>query len=175
MSRPDLHPYPKTTVIGLGNPILGDDGFGWVVAEQVRLQIGQFERDIDVECLSLGGLSLMEHLIGYDRAILIDAMHLGESPQATLYCLPLEDLPDYSAGHTASSHDTTLPNAIKLGRSLKAHLPESITVVGVETQIDYEFSDKLSQPIAEAVPAAVRRVLEILELDVYEQKAGEYA
>ena len=26
----------KTLVIGLGNPILGDDGVGWVVAEEVR-------------------------------------------------------------------------------------------------------------------------------------------
>ena len=26
----------KTLIIGLGNPILGDDGVGWVVAEQVR-------------------------------------------------------------------------------------------------------------------------------------------
>lgn len=164
--------YPKTAVIGLGNPILGDDGFGWVVAEQVRTQINRGGKNIEIECLSLGGLRLMEHLIGYDRAILIDAMYLGDKPQGTLYCMPLDDLPDYSVGHTTSSHDTTLPNALKLGRALGAHLPESIIVIGVETQINYEFSDELNQQVANAVSGAVQCILEILELAVDEQKAG---
>jgi hypothetical protein len=31
---------------------------------------------VEVECLSLGGISLMEHLIGYERASLIDAFAL---------------------------------------------------------------------------------------------------
>ena len=73
----------KTMVIGLGNPILGDDGVGWKVAEEVRKQL-PCDMSVNVDCLSVGGISLMEHLIGYDRAILIDAFALEEPmPKAT--------------------------------------------------------------------------------------------
>ena len=62
-------------VIGLGNPILGDDGVGWRVAEEIaRNTINQ--PDVEVDCASLGGLSLMERLTGYERVILVDSIRV---------------------------------------------------------------------------------------------------
>ena len=58
-------PSEKILVIGLGNPILGDDGVGWVVAREVEIRLGASEYNIEVDCLALGGLSLMERLIGF--------------------------------------------------------------------------------------------------------------
>ena len=84
----DLQRQTHRIIIGLGNPILGDDGFGWVVAEQVRRSIDEKASPVDIECFSLGGLSLMERLVGYDDAILIDAIHLGNSPIGTLHAIP---------------------------------------------------------------------------------------
>jgi hydrogenase maturation protease len=159
----DLLRQPKCIVIGLGNPILGDDGFGWIVADQVRQHSSLQTDKIDIECFSLGGLSLMERLVGYDSAILIDAIHLGQSPVGTIHVLPLADIPDNLAGHLSSSHDTTLKTAIQMGRSLGAHLPESITVVGVETSNSYDFSEELSMPVASAVPAVVQIVVTLLD------------
>lgn len=157
----------RMLVVGLGNPILGDDGVGWRVAEEVKRQLpssfqgeGQGMR-VDVECLSLGGISLMEHLIGYDRAILIDAFAL-EEPIGSILVLKLSDLPNYSAFHTTSTHDTSLQNAIELGKSMGAHLPEDVTVVGIATKHVYDFSEALSPPVAEAVPQAVKFVLDLL-------------
>ena len=154
-------------VVGLGNPILGDDGVGWKVAEEVKRQLpspfqgeGQ-EMRVDVDCISLGGISLMEHLIGYDRAILIDAFALDE-PTGSILVLKLDDLPHYSAFHTTSTHDTSLQNAIELGKSMGAKLPEDITVVGIATKHVYDFSEVLSPPVAEAVPQAVKFVLDLL-------------
>lgn len=162
----------KTLVLGLGNPILGDDGVGWKVAEEVQRQLtlpsppallpGEGRHVVDVECLSLGGISLMEHLIGYQRAILIDAFAL-EEPIGSILVLKLSDLPNYSAFHTTSAHDTSLQNAIKLGRSLGAQLPDDITVVGIATRQIYDFSEELSPPVAQAVPKAVQFVLDLLK------------
>ena len=150
----------KTLVIGLGNPILGDDGVGWRVAEEVERQLsGQV---VDVDRLSLGGISLMEHLIGYDRAILIDAFALDE-PIGSILVLKLSDLPKYSAFHTTSTHDTSLQNAIELGKSMGAHLPDDVTVVGIATKHVYDFSETLSPPVAEAVPQAAHIVLNLLK------------
>ena len=151
----------KTLVVGLGNPILGDDGVGWKVAEEVKKQLSP-DLPVDVDCLSLGGISLMEHLIGYDRAILIDAFALDE-PIGSILVLKLSDLPNYSAFHTTSTHDTSLQNAIELGKSMGAHLPDDIMVVGIATKHVYDFSENLSPPVAEAVPQAAHIVLNLLK------------
>ena len=151
----------RVLVIGLGNPILGDDGVGWKVAEEVKKQLPA-DMPVDIECLSLGGISLMEHLIDYDRAILIDAFALDESIGSILV-LKLSDLPNYSAFHTTSPHDTSLQNAIELGRSVGAHLPDDVMVVGIATKHVCDFSNELSPPVADAVSQAAHIVLELLK------------
>ena len=151
----------RTLIIGLGNPILGDDGVGWRVAEELKKQLPP-DLPVDVDCLSLGGISLMERLIGYDRAILIDAFALDE-PIGSILVLKLSDLPNYSAFHTTSTHDTSLQNAIELGKSMGAHLPDDIIVVGIATKHVYDFSENLSPPIADAVPQAANIVLNLLK------------
>jgi Ni,Fe-hydrogenase maturation factor len=45
--------FEKTLVIGLGNPILGDDGVGWVVASEVEDRLPKRDHSIEVDCLSL--------------------------------------------------------------------------------------------------------------------------
>lgn len=152
----------KIIVVGLGNPILGDDGVGWKVAEEVKRQLPASRQEIDVECLSLGGISLMEHLVGYDRAILIDAF-LREAPVGSILVLKLNDLPNYSAFHTTSTHDTSLQNAIELGRCMGAHLPDEVMVVGITTEKNFEFSDDLTSEVQAAVPIATKAALDLLE------------
>ena len=70
-SLPSFVDRPSSVlVIGLGNPILGDDGVGWRVAEEVKRRLGIVDfgsqsavknpqSAIEVDCVSLGGLSLM--------------------------------------------------------------------------------------------------------------------
>jgi hydrogenase maturation protease len=150
----------RILVIGLGNPILGDDGVGWRVAEEVKKQLPP-DLPVNVDCLSLGGLSLMEHLIGYGHAILIDAFAL-EEPVGSILILKLGDLPNYSAFHAASAREISLQTAIELGRSMGAQLPTEVTVVGIATKHVCDFSKSLSPPVSEAVPQAAKFVLDLL-------------
>ena len=172
-SEAELYIPMKTLVIGLGNPILGDDGVGWRVAEEVKHQLtspsprrrqpsraGRGD-DVDVDCLSLGGISLMERLIGYERAILIDAF-ISEKECGAITVSKLSELPDYSAFHITSVHDTSLQNAIKLGKSLGAKLPDDVTVVGISAKYVYDFSEELSQPVSESVSKATKIVINML-------------
>jgi hydrogenase maturation protease len=151
----------KTIVIGLGNPILGDDGVGWQIARQVQ-QRNDFPSTIDVDCLSIGGISLMERLIGYDRAILIDSFVTNKNPVGTLFCFSLDELPNRALGHIFSAHDTTLQNALKIGQELGAQLPKEITIVAVEAQDVYDFSEELTPAVAAAVPTAVQAIINLL-------------
>jgi hydrogenase maturation protease len=161
----------RVLVIGLGNPILGDDGVGWRVAEEVKKQLSP--ESADVVCLSLGGISLMEQLIGYERAILIDAFAL-EEPIGSILILKLSDLPNYSAFHTVSARDMSLQKAIALGKNMGAQLPDDVTVVGIATKRVSDFSKELSQPVAEAVPQAAIFVLDLLGEKMSVHKNKEY-
>ena len=160
----------KTLVIGLGNPILGDDGVGWVVAEQVRSALCKPQssipnpQSVEVDSASLGGLSLMERLTGAERVILIDAIFTGTQPVGTVSQFALTELPDLSAGHSASAHDTSLRNALRVGRDMHVPLPEdeNVTIVTVEAEAVYDFSQELSPAIAAAVPLALQQVLDLL-------------
>ena len=161
----------KTLVIGLGNPILGDDGVGWKVAEEVKahlpsplapLPLGE-GNSVDVDCLSLGGLSLMERMLGYGWVVLVDSMETGQGPVGSVRTFPLASLPDPMAGHSASAHDTSLLTALKTAESIGADIPKRVDVVAVEAQNVYDFSEELSPPVAAAVPKAVQAVLNLLQ------------
>jgi hydrogenase maturation protease len=159
----------RTLILGLGNPILGDDGVGWVVAEKVEEILdhrpSSMVDDPEVDTASLGGLSLMERLTGAERVILIDSIFTGKKKVGTVSQFTLSDLPDLNAGHSASAHDTSLRNALKIGRSMHIDLPEDdhVIIVAIEAEAVYDFSQDLSPAVAEAVPLATQTVLEILE------------
>jgi hydrogenase maturation protease len=155
---------PPILIIGLGNPILGDDGIGWKVADQVRTVLENRTADqhlphCEVDCLSVGGLSLMERMVGYDEVILIDAMQTGDLPIGSVKSLALEDIPNRAWGHLTSSHDTTLHNALAVGKQMSAHLPQFIWVVGIEADQVFDFSESLTPLVAEAIPKAVKMVI----------------
>ncbi len=152
---------PSSIVLGLGNPLLGDDGVGWRVAEKCAERIAGMP-NVEVDCFARGGLSLMERLIGYDRAILIDAINTGGKPTGTVACLRLEELQNPNAGHLASAHDATLQTALEMGRALGAQLPRAVMVVAVEAENVYDFSEELSPLVAAAVPRAVELVMTLL-------------
>jgi hydrogenase maturation protease len=170
--------HPTVLVIGLGNPILGDDGVGLRVAEKVAQCLrltpvlhtnapmaeshASFS-EIEVDCLSVGGLALMERLIGYERAIIIDALSTGQLPIGAVSRITLADLPDHALGHLCSAHDTTLQNALRLGRSMGAKIPDDIVVVGIETEQVYDFSEALSPAVLDSIPGAVDIVMELLK------------
>jgi len=152
----------KTLVIGLGNPILGDDGVGWKIAEEVASVIGQ-DSFVEIDTAALGGLSLMERMLGYDRVVLVDSMETGQGPVGSVQTFPLASLSDPMAGHSASAHDTSLITALQTAKSIGADVPNRVDVVAVEAQNVYDFSEELSSPVAAAIPVAVQAVLDLLQ------------
>jgi hydrogenase maturation protease len=149
-------------VIGLGNPLLGDDGVGWHVAEQVAHELDESDKPVEVDCLAVGGLGLMERLAGYHSAIIVDAIVTGQQPSGSLSCFSLDDLLDDTAGHLHSTHDTSLHVALRAGAALGIPLPCCLTVVGIEACRVYDFDERLSPAVAACVPLAVKTVLDLL-------------
>jgi hydrogenase maturation protease len=149
----------KTLVIGLGNPILRDDSIGLRVIDEIR---GRDLRDpgIELDQDYWGGLRLMEHMIGYDRVIIVDAIMTGAEP-GTIHFLSPGDIPTQ---RSASAHDVNLPTALELGRQAEAPLPtsENILLIGVEAEDVQTFDESLSPKLELALPLVVAAVEDAL-------------
>jgi hydrogenase maturation protease len=165
---------PRTLVLGLGNPILGDDGVGWRVVEAAQEawrttderrktddeEVSSFvirpSSSIEFDFVSLGGLALMERLVGCGRAILVDAIQTRDGVPGAIYRLTLDDLPTL---HADAIHDASLKAALAVGQRLGARLPQEIVVIGIEAINLWDFSESLSPQIAASVPRAAEMVL----------------
>ncbi len=150
-------------VIGLGNPILGDDGVGWRVADEVdrRLAACPAPSPVTVERLAVGGLALMERLVGCERAIIIDS-YLGDGEPGTVRSSPLAERDGRPVGHLDSPHDAPLASALAAGRALGAQLPEDVVLVTVDTIPLDVFDDALTAPVAAAVDLAADEVMALI-------------
>jgi hydrogenase maturation protease len=163
---PDRHSEPapsavgKTLIIGLGNPIVSDDSAGLRVADQLKTLLAN-RPDVDVAEDCWGGLRLMERMIGYDRAIVIDAICTG-APPGTIHHLTTASI---STQKSASAHDVNLPTALAFGRRAGAHLPadEDVRLIGIEAQDLINFSDHCTPAVTAAIGRAVQEVIQTLD------------
>jgi hydrogenase maturation protease len=152
----------KTILIGLGNPILGDDGVGWRVIEEFSKNEYGEASSIETDCMAVGGLALMERLQGYDQAILVDAIQTGQHTSGTILIFRLDDFHQQENGHTSSAHDVNLHTALQLGREMSIKLPEQVFIVGIEAQRVYDFSEELSPVMRAAIPQAINRIRDLI-------------
>jgi hydrogenase maturation protease len=149
----------RTIVLGLGNPILGDDGIGCRVVQEVERRLnGWGGREVEIDPFYRGGLALMERLIGYDKAIIVDSIQGLNGLPGTLLRLTLDHLP--SSSHVDSSHDTSLKTALEMGRRLGAELPTEIVILGVEIAPSSDFREGLSPEAEGRVESVVQAVLD---------------
>ena len=156
----------KILVIGLGNPYLTVDGVGVKVAYEVEKALGsKIPSNLTITEASVGGLRLMELLIGFDRVILIDAL-LSESTEipGNIHLMTFDDLRDISpTQHSASAHDTSLVTAIDAGREMGFHLPTHFSIYAVTVENILDFSEEPTPAVAKAIPKVTKAVLEELE------------
>jgi hydrogenase maturation protease len=147
-----------TLVVGMGNPILGDDGVGWRVIDVLEARLAG-DPAVELDRRAVGGVALMERLVGYHRAVIVDAFPGGDEPPGTTWCRPLEGVVTRTASHLDSQHDEPLSAALRTGRAMGAELPHQIEVVGIAIVRAAVFSERLSGPVAAAVETAADLVL----------------
>jgi len=146
----------KTIILGIGNPILGDDGVGVHVANEIKKHINNPNITID-EAIT-GGMNLLDLILGYDKAIIIDAVKTKDGKNGEVKRIPLGD---FSTMHSYNPHDVSLIESIEIAKKMgEDRIPQEIIVVGVMMkEMPCQFGEKLSKKIAAAVPKAVELTL----------------
>jgi hydrogenase maturation protease len=146
----------KVIILGIGNAILGDDGVGVHVAHEVKKRIQH--PDIVVDEAITGGMNLLDLILGYDKAILIDAVKSDDGNPGGVKRIPIGD---FNTMHSCNPHDVSLIEAIEMAKKMgETRIPGEIIVIGVLLkEIPCEFGEALSHDIAAAVPKAVEMTL----------------
>lgn len=145
-----------TVIIGMGNPLLSDDGVGIAVAHAVAQRLRQDQdMDLSVTELHTGGIRLMEAMAGFRCAVVVDAMLSGAAP-GTLKRFDPEDF--VTTKNTFSSHDTDFATAYELGLMAGIPLPERVSFWGIEAREYDLFGERFSDEVAAALPGAVNRI-----------------
>ena len=148
----------KTLVLGIGNPILSDDGVGIRVAQEVGKKLN--DPQIAVAETSAAGLSLLDSIVGYDKVIIIDAIQTEEGKPGQMYRMKPEDFS--LTKHSSSPHQINLVTALELGKMLHLAMPREITILAVEAKDVSNFSERCTPEVEQAIPKVVKTVLEEL-------------
>lgn len=161
----------KTLIIGLGNPILTDDGVGVKIAQQLESIIDlNAHPDLTITEASAGGIRLMEVMLGYDRVVLIDAYYLNQekTTPGKIHRLSLDDLRSVSpTQHSTSAHDTSLVTALDAADVLGYQIPGEFIIYAVEVENILEFSETLTPAVAEAIPIVTAEIISELSLTTH--------
>ncbi len=148
----------KTLVLGIGNPILSDDGAGIRVAREVEKQLK--DPQVTVAETSAAGLRLLDSIIGYDEVIIIDVIQTGEGNAGQIYRMEPKDFS--FTKRFSSPHQINLVTALELGKMLNLAMPQEISIFAVEAKDITSFSEKCTPEVEQAIPKVVKMVLDEL-------------
>lgn len=147
----------KSIIIGIGNTLLSDDGVGFAVLNELKERLASHS-NIEFFGVQAGGLRLVEEMIGYDKAYIIDAMISGELEPGTIKVVDASAIE--VAKYSYSTHDTSLLTALEMAKILNLKLPNEIKIFGVEAKDVHTFSESLTEAVAKAVPKVVEMILQ---------------
>ncbi len=147
----------RVVVIGLGNPLMGDDGLGLAVLDEL---CSGYALPDDVEIVDGGtwGMNLLPVIESAQELILIDAIDVGQAP-GTMVRLERDHLPRCLATKI-SPHQVDLRDVLGLAE-LRGTLPSNTVALGLQPE-SIEFGNSLSDTVRCQVGALADAVVEEL-------------
>ena len=152
---PEVFRIPvKVLVLGVGNPILSDDGVGIHVARELKKRK---LRGIEVEELAASGLELLDVVRGYDKVVIIDAIQTTKGKAGEMHILEERDFE--KSIHGSSPHGVNIATALALGRRLVPNeMPKEVVFFAIEAEDLLNVSESLTPAVERAIPGIVRQI-----------------
>jgi hydrogenase maturation protease len=145
----------KILILGVGNPILSDDGIGIHVARELKRKDLQ---GVDVEELAASGLELLDAVRGYGKVVIIDAIQTTNGRPGEFYVLEEKDFE--KSVHGSSPHGINIATALAMGRKLvPEEMPDDVVFIAVEAEDLVNVSESLTPKVKAALRKVVDRVV----------------
>jgi hydrogenase maturation protease len=149
----------RTRIIGLGNPILRDDGAGIRAASilKQRLEADRCEDLVDIQESEVGGFALLELMSGWDRVFLVDSIQFRGVGSGTVVRLEPHDFG--TSARLKSIHEIDLPTVLELGRKIGLEMPKEVLIFGIQAEDAQTFGENLSPAVSRGTCEAVELIL----------------
>ena len=143
----------NTLILGIGNPILTDDGVGIKIARKLK----EGNPGLEMIETSEAGITLLDLIVGYKRLIIIDSIKTEKGKPGDLYKLELGDLKP--SKDFPSSHGIGIATAFKLGQELGYSMPEFVSIYAVNIKNNSTFGEECTEAVKERIPFIVRQII----------------
>ena len=148
----------KILVLGIGNPLMGDDGAGIQVTEMLAER--ELPAEVYVEEAGLPGWGLPSWFDGESKVILVDAMQMGQKP-GSWRRFSLGDFQMIMENDALSLHKSDLACGLALSQALNL-LPENLLLYGIEPA-DTSPDATLSHEVRASLPGVVESIMDDLK------------
>ncbi len=144
----------KTIVLGIGNLILSDDGVGIRVARAIK------DRAIALDVVEESGvgIAILDHVIGYDRLILIDSIKTVGGVAGDVYKLQLSDLS--ASMDLTPSHGMNIATTLRLGEGMGYAMPADVIIYAIEVADNSTFQEACTEEIERLIPAIAEEIIQ---------------
>ncbi len=147
----------QITVLGVGNILMQDEGFGVRVVEQLLRQYS-FPENVQVLDGGTLGMELLRFLVGTDKLILVDAVS-GGLPPGSFYQFNHNEVKAYFK-EKVSMHELGIQDVLEVMEVLEKPAKE-IRIAGVQP-LTIDIGLEMTPIVAEAVEPVAEKVLAIL-------------
>jgi len=144
----------STVVVGIGNPLMRDEGVGVRLTEFLE---AEYQDCADIEVFEAGsvGLGLLHIICGRRKAIIIDCARMGEAP-GTIRRFRPEDVRSVKPLSRESLHEADLLQVVELSRQL-GECPEHVVFFGIEPEVIAP-GEGLSEALLRELPEYVMKI-----------------
>lgn len=146
-----------TLVIGLGNPMRGDDGVGVRVVQSLAAR--SLPEDVEVVDGGTQGLAIVNLMEGRQRVIFVDAANVNRAPGEFVRFTP-QEAHLLGEDQRLSVHEAGLRDALLLAQALQV-LPDEVIIYGVQPA-SLDWHDNLSPQVETTLPRLVQSILDEL-------------
>ncbi len=148
---------PRILVMGVGNPLMRDEGIGPRVAELLMAGY-DFPEYVEVVDAGTMGYSILDLFRGVDHLIVVDALRDTGHPAGTVLLLTPDEVASNQVMH--SLHDVRIVDVLQAA-ALVDCAPETVCV-GMQIEEIAEWVLELSEPCEAALPVAAALVIDRL-------------
>ena len=149
--------HTKMILIGIGNVLQKDDGFGVYAASYLNANY-TFDKNLHIINGGVEGIHLLNVLEEHEHVIILDALQLDDTP-ASIYAIPAQELSGYGLNN-GGAHEIGILQCMDMMELQGKEIPKAIVIGIVPAEVTFAFG--LSQELVTAFEDYISVVLQYL-------------
>jgi hydrogenase maturation protease len=157
-------------VLGMGNPLLTDDGIGLRVVDCAQREIFLPDSLTVFKKNYCGGIDLLYDIAGYDRAIIVDSVVTGKAAPGYCHEFSVDSIAGWAQQRLVYAHGVNISTVFRIGRRCGYDMPKKAVIFGIESIDTTTFSEKVTP----ALEASLEQIIDKIKrkLSAWTQKTG---